>query len=70
VRHVPYVLVQRPTVPERVQELAGAVTPERIMYRLEDCGSGLQHLSPGGVGVGDLDVQRGGRAAQRGRREA
>src|SRR6185312_15214319 len=68
-RHVAQVLVDGPAVPERVNELAGAVAPERVVQRLEYLGARVDGALPGRVGVLHGQVQRAVGAAQGQRRD-
>jgi hypothetical protein len=51
-------LVDRPAVPERVDELAGAVSPERVMLRLEYRRACIDCALPDRVGIVDGQVKR------------
>src|SRR6476659_4869915 len=57
-----------PAVPEGVDHLAVAVTPEGVHRRHAGRGAGLDGALEGGVGVFDVEVKRAGRAAERLRR--
>src|SRR5580692_11367717 len=57
-RHIAQMLVDRPAVPERVDELAGAVSPERVMLRLEYRRACIHGALPDRVGIVDGQVKR------------
>jgi len=57
-RHLAQMLVDRPAVPEGVDELAGAVSPERVMLRLEYRRAGIHDALPDRVGIVDGQVKR------------
>src|SRR5437773_4907061 len=67
-RHIPQVLVDGPAVPERVDELAGAISPERVMDRLERFRARIQGPLPDRVGVLNGQMKRpvGATQCQRG----
>jgi hypothetical protein len=62
-------LVDGPAVPERVDELARAIAPERVMQRLEHCPARIHGALPDRVGVRVGRVQRPVGAAQGQRRD-
>jgi TetR/AcrR family transcriptional regulator, ethionamide resistance regulator len=64
-RHVAKVLVERPAMPERVDELTGPSAPEGIVKRFELRRTGIERFPPRFVGVVDGEMQRTVRAAER-----
>ncbi len=52
-------------MPERVVELAVEIAPEHVRQRLADLRTGRHGLREHGLGVGDLQRQDDGRAADR-----
>src|SRR6478736_9916326 len=68
VRDIAYVLVKRPSVTPRVEDLHSPVSPEGVLERLEDCGASFLGTSQSRWCVLDHEVKGRGRRPGRRRR--